>query len=339
VKEATIVGIDLAKNIFWAHGADRSGRKLFSKKIARKDLLQFTVQLPRCIIAMEACGSSQFWARRFKDQGHEVKLVAAQHVKPFVKSNKNDANDAEAIVEAASRPQMRFVPLKTIEQQDTLSLHRVRERLVRSRTALINEIRGLLSEYGLIIPQGASKVRERLPQLTEDVESTLSIRARELFSELQDELRSLDVRIKTMDDKIKWVAKSSEAVQRLIEIPGVGILSATAIVASVGNANVFSGSRELSAWLGLVPRQHSSGGKQKLGGISKRGDKYLRKLLIHGARSVVCRADGKSDPESLWVKALLERRGFNKTCVAVANKNARKICAMLRSGADYKVAS
>ncbi len=340
MKEVSVMGIDLAKNIFQLHGASQNGKTVLKKKLSRQQLILFMANLPKCTVAMEACSGSHSWGRKFNEMGHEVKLISPQFVKPFVKSNKNDANDAEAIVEAAVRPNMRFVAVKTIQQQDALCLHRVRERLVRNRTALANETRGLLHEYGLVIPQGINNLRNKLPDLIEAAESQLSNEARELFNGLYDELCDSDENIKIYEDKIKQQAKASEACKKILEIPGVGPITATAIVASVGNANLFKNGRQLSAWLGLVPRQNSSGGKEKLLGISKRGDSYVRKLLIHGARAVLLKTknNNSDDKRMKWLKELVARRGFNKACVALANKNARVIWKLLATDEVYKVA-
>lgn len=340
MKEINVLGIDLAKNIFQLHGTDCSGVTVLRKKLSRKELVLFIANLPKCTIAMEACGGSHFWGRKFREMGHDIKLISPQFVKPFVKSNKNDAHDAEAIVEAAIRPNMRFVAVKTVEQQDALCLHRVRDRLIKGRTALINEIRGLLHEYGVVIPQGAQNLRGRLPEIIELSESQLSDQARVLFTGLYEELCNCDEKVTLLDKKIQAQAKASESCQKIMKIPGVGPLTATAIVASVGNASLFENGRQMSAWLGLVPRQHSSGGKNQLLGISKRGDCYVRKLLVHGARSVLklVEKSTKDDQKTRWLKQLLERRGHNRACVALANKNVRVIWKLLVTDEVYRVA-
>jgi transposase len=285
---------------------------------------------------MEACATSHYWSRQFTALGHQVKLIAPQFVKPFVKSNKNDYNDAEAITEAGSRPTMRFVPPKSIEQQDIQSVHRVRSRVMRNRTALANQIRGLLGEYGLVCALQIATLRRFIPEALEDGQNELTDQTRELLAELYEELVGLDQQIKHYDKKIRVMNKSDERCQRIHEIEGVGDLTASAMVAAVGDAKVFKSGRQMSAWLGLVPSQHSTGGKTKLGRISKRGDTYLRTLLIHGARSVVGAAKRKTDARSRWVNALVARRGFNVACVAVANKNARIIWALLSRKDDYR---
>jgi len=338
MKEISVLGIDLAKNIFQLHGAAESGVTVLKKKLNRSQLTLFVANLPQCKIAMEACGGAHFWGRKFQSMGHEVKLIAPQFVKPFVKSNKNDAHDAEAIVEAAMRPNMRFVPIKSVSQQDALCLHRVRERLVRSRTALVNEIRGLLHEYGIVIPQGIRNLRSELPGIIEQDEAFLTDQGRQLFNSLYEELCDFDKKIKIYDTRIEAQSKSLDACVKIMKIPGVGPLTATAIVASVADARAFQDGRQMSAWLGLVPRQSSSGGKEKLLGISKRGDSYVRKLLIHGARAVLLRikTSKAEDPKTKWLQELVERRGFNRACVALANKNTRVIWKLLATDEEYR---
>lgn len=278
------LGIDIAKNIFQLHGIDSYGKKVMQKRIARDDLSSFIANLPKCTIIMESCGGANYWARVFMRSGHVVKLISPQFVKPFVKTNKNDANDAEAIVEAGSRPSMRFVPIKQVEQQDIQSIHRIRSRLMKNRTALINEIRGLNLEYGVTIPQGALKVRKELRLLIDNKKNELTDVTRELMEDLYEELVEVETKLKKIEKRIRVVCKTNENFQRILKVPGIGELTATAIIAAVPNASEFENGRHLSAWLGLVPRQSSSGNKQVLLGISKHGDKYLRSLLMHGAR-------------------------------------------------------
>jgi len=333
--DITTLGIDLAKNVFQLHGVDKAGNVMLRKRITRAKLSEFMVNLPDCLIGMEACGSAYYWARKFRSMGHTVKLMAPQFVKPYIKSNKNDVNDAAGICEAVSRPSMRFVPIKNIEQQDLQSLHRVRSQLVKQRTAQANQIRGLLSEYGIIISKGISHVSRTLPSILEDAENTLTMLTREIFSDLYKKFKSLKNTVDDYTKKIEQIAKDDKRCQRLSKIEGVGPLTATAIIAAVGNASVFKNGRELAAWLGLVPRQHSSGNRTQLLGISKKGNTYIRTLLIHGGRSVVSVCDKKSDARSRWIKDKKERCGINKTAVAVANKNARIIWALLTSGEDY----
>lgn len=284
---------------------------------------------------MESCGGANYWARVFQRHGHIVKLISPQFVKPFVKTNKNDANDAEAIVEAASRPSMHFVPVKQVEQQDIQSLHRVRSRLVKNRTALINEIRGLNLEYGIAIPQGALKVKSQLLSIIDDKENELTASSRELMQELYDELIELEERLKKIEKKVTFICKGNDQCRRLLSIPGIGELNATAIVAAVPNANEFKNGRHMSAWLGLVPRQSSSGNKQLLLGISKRGDRYLRTLLIHGARAALCRCKNRDNKYGEWLTRKKESLGLNKAAVALANKNARIIWSLLNTGDEF----
>lgn len=341
--EVTTIGIDIAKRIFQIHGVDERGKTVLKKKLMRDQVLIFMANLPQCLVGIEACGSSNHWAREIIKLGHEVKLMAPQFVKPYVKTNKNDEADAEAICEAVSRPNMRFVPVKSIEQQDILSIHRVRERLVRNRTALSNEIRGLLLEFGFIIPQGINKVMDKLTEILDN--GNLSQMSHQTFSELKEEFMDNDTKIKELEKRLKIIASSIDRYEQLKTIPGIGLITATALIASIGNAASFENGRQLAAWLGLVPRQNSSGGKEKLLGISKRGDVYLRTLLIQGARAVLNAKTRYTTEEqkttkdyskfTQWMFDLYERAGHNKTTVAVANKLARVVFAALRSGDDY----
>jgi transposase len=331
------IGVDLAKSVFQVHGVDSHERVKLRKQLKRSQMLDFFRQIEPCIVAMEACGSAHYWGRELSKLGHDVRLISPQFVKPYVKSGKNDANDAEAICEAASRPNMRYVALKTGEQQAGQALHRVRSRLVKARTALVNEIRGLLSEFGLIMPvKGVAACRRLLAEVLEDGENGLPGLMRRTLFQLSEELSQRSGEIGELDEAIKQQCKADPRIQRLLEIEGIGPISASAVVAAVGDARQFEGSRELSAWVGLVPNQHSSGGKERLGSISKRGDTYLRTLLIHGARSVVNACQNKTDRKSRWIQALVARRNKNIATVALANKNARIICAVLRRGEDYR---
>ena len=288
---------------------------------------------------MEACSGSYHWAREFMALGHEVKLMSPNYVKPYVKTNKNDENDAEGICKAVTRPNMRFVSPKTVEQQDLQALHRVRSRVMKERKALANQARGLLAEYGVTIAQGIHRLRHALPGILEDAENGLSLDARELFAELYEQLLVCDERVEHYDARIKRLFKRSPKCQKLACLEGVGPLIATAMVAAVGDASTFKNGRQLAAWLGLVPRQHSSGGKSRLLGISKRGDAYLRTLLIHGARSVVLRADHRDDARSRWVSSIKARRGTNRACVALAIKNARILWALMAREETYRMAA
>jgi transposase len=322
--EITTIGLDLAKNVFQVHGVNERGKAMLRKQLKRDQVAPFFANLPPCLIGIEACASAHHWARKLQALGHTVRLMAPQFVKPYVKSNKNDAADAEAICEAVSRPSMRFVPIKNVEQQSVLSLHRVRQGFVKARTAQANQIRGLLGEYGLVVPQGIAYIAQRVPPLIEDAENELPGSFRLLIQRLLDHLKALQA----------W-HRASEASQRLEKVPGIGPLTASALVASIGDAKNFDNGRQFAAWLGVVPRQHSSGGKPTLLGMSKRGDAYLRTLLIHGARSVIYRATQRADTDS-WLVKLTTRRNKNVAAVAMANKNARTVWALLAHGREFK---
>ncbi len=335
MKDIKVLGIDLAKDVFQLHGVNALGKQILKKRIERDKLAEYIANIPQCTIAMEACGGSNYWARVFQRQGHNVKLISPQFVKPFVKTNKNDANDAEAIVEAACRPSMHFVPIKQVEQQDIQSIHRVRSRVIKNRTALINEIRGLNLEYGIAIPLGALKVKSHLRSIIDDQKNELTNSSRELMQELYDELVEMEARLKKLEKKIKLICKENDQCRRILNIPGVGELTATAIIAAVPNANEFKNGRHMSAWLGLIPRQSSSGNKQVLLGISKRGDRYLRTLLIHGARSALCRCKNTESKYGEWLTHKKASLSLNKAAVALANKNARIIWALLKTGKEF----
>jgi len=337
--KVTTLGIDLAKSIFQLHGVDAHGKVTLQKRVTRAKLRATVAQLPPCLIGMEACGSAQYWAREFQELGHTVKLISPQFVKPYVKGNKNDSRDAEAICEAVSRPHMRFVPLKTVESQDIQAIHRLRSRLVKERTALVNQIRGLLAERGIVIAQGITRLRKQLPVIVEDRENELTPVSRGVIRELAEELGMLDERVTRADVMVQRVFTQSVACQKLAQVEGIGPVVATAVVAAVGNAKEFANGRHLAAWLGLVPRQHSTGGKERLLGISKRGDRYLRTLLIHGARATVHHARHKTDARSRWILSLEQRRGKNIAAVAIANKNARIAWALLTSDTEYRKAA
>lgn len=332
------VGIDLAKNIFQIHGTDSQGRKVLEKRIKRGNLLEFFVNLKPCLIGMEACGGSHHWARELKKLGHTTRQMPPQYVKPYVKTNKNDRNDAEAICEAVTRPNMHFVPTKSIEQQDIQALHRCRERQVKNRTALSNQARALLLEIGIAVPKGFRYLRNLLPELAGDKENTLTPRLRELMADMYSEFVDIDARIKNYDKDLESICQRSEPCRRLRKMPGFGPLSATAFVAAIGDANVFKNGRQLAAWLGLVPRQHSSGNNQWLGSISKRGNTYLRTLLIHGGRAFLRHCGKRSDRRSQWLAGLMERRGNARASVAWANKMARIGWALLAKDEEYKFA-
>jgi transposase len=330
------IGIDLAKKVFQVHAVNEQEEVVIRKSLNRSQLKKLLHNIEPTTIAMEACGTAHYWAREMMALGHNAKLIPPQFVKPYVKRHKNDSVDAEAICEAASRPNMRYVTVKTVDQQVMQSIHRVRSRIVRSRTALINEIRGVLAEFGIVIDAlGVSAVRRKIPELLEDGDNQLPFAFRELLSELYEELLSIDERLESMTKKIVQHGVVDERVKRLQELPGVGPITASAIVSSIGDAKQFKKSRDFSAWLGMVPNQHSSGGKDCLGSISKRGDSYLRTLLIHGARSCMKVIERQTGRNSDWLKNLMGRRNKNIATVALANKHARIIWAMLTRNEHY----
>jgi transposase len=333
MEEVTTVGIDLAKNVFSLYGVDAAGKTVLRRTVRRDRLTEAVAGLPRCLIGMEACSGAHEWGRRFQQHGHTVKLMAPKFVAPYRKSGKNDGNDAEAICEAVTRPSMRFVPVKSTEQQALLALHRVRYGFVVERTAIINRLRGLLCEFGVVLPLRSVTVRRQAAQAAE----TLPELARGAIGDLLEQLRSLDERIDAYDRQIEQQAKLSEPARRLMAIRGIGATTALAIVATVGNAREFKNGRQFAAWIGLVPSQHSTGGKARLGRISKRGDAYLRNLLVQGARSVLHSAPGREDRVSKWVLKLQDRRGYYRTLVAIANKNARIAWALLARGQELTI--
>ncbi len=329
------LAIDLGKQSFHIYGITGDG-EVISRKVSRAKLVEAVNKLHPVSVTMEACASSHHWGRTFEAQGYAVRLIHPRFVKPFVKGSKNDAVDAEAIFEAASRPSMRFVPLKTLEQQDLQSLHRMRDRLIVQRTALINHTRGLLAEYGLVMPVGASRFRAQVDDVVNAAE--LSDLAKALFEKLTGEYRDLDTRISALDDTLVEICRTNERCKRLTTLPGVGPIVATALVAAIDDGRHFVSGRALAAWIGLVPRQYTTGGKPRLGGIGNRANHYLRRQLVHGARSALLRIAKYDDRRSKWVQALQARAGHNKTLVAMANKTARMAWAMLRNGESYKMA-
>ena len=336
--EITTIGLDLAKHTFHVVGCNPYGKEVMRKMLKRANLMAYFANLPACVIGMEACAGAHFWGRTLEGLGHEVRLIPPQHVKAYVRGNKNDYNDARAIAEAAQRPDMRFVALKTVEQQDVQALHRLREARVAERTALCNQIRGLLAEYGIVLAQGVGVLRNRLPELLEDGENGLSDFFRPLLADCYQQLQEIDAHIDFYTQALKRNAQHNEAVQRLQSVPGFGPIVASVFQSFVGNGQAFRKGRDVSAALGLVPKQHSSGGKTVLLGISKRGDRYLRSLLVNGARSVVRLAVNKDDSLSRWINKLKSTRGFNKTVVALANKMARIGWAILRHESLYRPA-
>ena len=335
-QDLSVVGIDSAKNVFHLVGMDDRGKIILRKRLMRGEVMAFMATLPQVTVGMEACGGSHYWARQFREQGHEVKLMAPQYVKPYVKTNKNDLRDAEAMAEAVTRPSMRFVPIKEVEHQDIQALHRVRDRLMGARTALVNEMRGLLAEYGIVLPTGVNAFRKAVVGKLALEQAKLTPLSQELFHKLFEELIQVEAQVAYYDEKLKALATTHPECQRLLTIPGIGPITATALIAAISDVGVFSNGRHFSAWLGLVPKQHSTGGQTRLLGISKRGDSYLRKLLIHGARATLRWARTKTDGRSHWIRGLLERRGWNRTAVAVANKNARIVWALLSRGGVYR---
>ena len=334
----TTIGIDLAKSVFQLHGIDSFGKVLIKKQIKRAQMAEYFVNLKPCLIGMEACGSAHYWARKLESFGHTVKLMPPQYVKPYVKTNKNDAADAEAICEAVTRPNMHFVPIKSTEQQAILSLHRMRQGYVKARTAQANQIRGLLAEFGLEIPQGIGYISKRVPDILEDASNELPGILRIEIQYLLEHLNELNTRADNCEKKIVAWHKQIQTSKKLEAIPGIGPLTATALIASIGEAKNFKNGRQVAAWIGLVPRQHSSGGKQNLLGISKRGDIYLRTLLIHGARSVIYRSGQKENPtdRQSWLNQLTQRRNKNVAAVALANKNARIVWPILHHNREYQ---
>jgi len=335
--EITRIGIDLAKSVLALSAADRRGRVVLRKQFRRAQVLGFMRSLGRCVVGLEACGGAHHWARALSALGHEVKLMSAALVASYRKGNKHDRNDADAVLEAVSRPTMRFVAVKTVAQQDLLALHRVRARLLKQRIALSNQLRALLHERGVTAVRGAAGLRTAVRAALAEERNELSAELRQLIAELREEMGQLELRLKTFDQRLERAARQDERCARLREVPGVGPLTASALVATVGDAREFKSGRELSAYLGLVPRQHSSGGKTVLLGISKRGDRYLRMLLIHGARALLhAKRWASVHPRARWAARLRAARGPNVAAVALANHNARLLWALLRRGNRYQ---
>lgn len=334
--QITSIGVDLGKTTFHLVGLDERGKIVLKKKFSRKQLLAYAANLQTSLIGMEACSGAHFIAAALGGQGHDVRLIPAQFVKPFVKSNKNDFIDAEAIAEAVVRQNMRFVPIKTDDQLDLQALHRVRDRLVRRRTAVINQIRGFLLERGITFSRGPAKLRSQMAIILEDADTSLTPRMRNLLDHLWQEWKRLEVDIATVSKEIDTIANDDPACQRLLPIPGIGPLISTATVAAIGNGAAFRKGRDFSLWLGLIPGQYSTGGKAKLLGISKRGNKYLRRMFIHGARSLLLRAQQNPSALGQWIRQLEARAPRNKVVVALANKLARITWAVLAKGEDYR---
>lgn len=330
------IGLDLAKYVFEVHGVDANEAIVLRKTLRRDGVAQFFSELPPCLVGLEACSGAHYWAKVLSDLGHDVRLISPQFVTPYVKSNKNDRNDAEAICEAVGRPSMRFVPPKSSEQLEIQAVHRIRQRLVSDRTRLVNQIRGLLAEHGVVIARDISRLRRGLQQIVDGADLGLGDMIRDLVGEVHEELAELDRRIASYTRRIRNLFRTNEMCQRIGKIEGIGPITATALVAAVGDRTCFRNGRQFAAWLGLVPRQRSSGGKARLFGISKRGDRYLRTLMIHGARAVLGKAGGKQDPRSQWIGRMRERRHPNVVAVALANKNARIVWAILSGEEEYR---
>jgi transposase len=334
--EIRTIGIDLGKTVFHLVGVNARGEVVVRKKCSRLQLLRFTSNVPGCLIGMEACGGSHFLGRALREQGHDVRLMPAQYVKPYVKTNKNDFIDAEACAEAVTRPTMRFVPIKTDEQLDLQSLHRVRERWMVRRTAVINQIRGMLLERGITVPKGRRHIEESLPGILEDPDNKLSGALRVLLRELRLEMQYLHGQIGECDKLIVRIAGELEDCNRLVAVPGIGPTIATATIAAIGNGAAFKKGRGFAAWLGVVPGEHSTGGKQKLTGTSRRGNKYLRKLFVQGAHAVLQFRNQQDPGLSAWLERLAARKRPQVIAVALANKMARMAWAVLYKGEAYR---
>jgi transposase len=336
MKQITLVGIDLAKSVYHLIGVDAQGVEVVRRRLRRRPLLQWLAKTAPCTVVMEACGGAHHWARVCMRLGHVAKLVAPQFVKPYVKANKNDFADTAAIVEAGRSANMRFVALKDETQQVLQALHRVRSQLIGQRTAISNQLRGLLLEFGVELAKGNAALRQALPRVVEDADNAVPLRLRTLLCERFAAWQGLGETLGQYDRELEQLAKADARCRRLMTVPGIGPLSATGLVAAVSDVSVFAQARGLAAWLGLVPKHVGTGGKVRLLGISKRGDKYLRMLFIHGARSALRAAAQKTDRRSRWVRALAQRRGVNRATVALANKNARTAWAILRYGTEYR---
>jgi transposase len=335
VEEISRIGIDISRTVFQVHAASLDGAVVWRKRVHRSELLQLLREVPACEIGMEACGGANYWGREFEALGHRVKLIPPQYVKPFVKRNKNDAADAEAISEAMSRPTMRFVPVKSVAQQELGQLHRTRELLVRHRTALVNEIKGFLHEHWIVMSCGREKLRSQYLEKLERHGERMGEIVKRMMEHLFEQLQKTNAAIKEHEGEIKALHEGNEMSVRLASIPGVGVLTATAVIASVGDAKRFKNGREFAASLGVVPRQHSSGQTERLQGVSKRGNPYIRRLLVQGGQSVVTALPKAKGPRAEWLRGVLERRGRAKAVMAVANKNARIIWALMARGGSY----
>lgn len=336
MNEITILGIDLAKNTFQLIGVDKHHKVMMKRRCHREKLVEIVTNLPaRTTILMESCGTSNYWGRRFQEMGHAPKLISPQHVTPYVANHKNDYKDTEAIIEVGTRPRTKFVQIKTIEQQDIQSIHRVRERLVSNRICLSNQIRGLLLEYGIVIPKSFSNLTSHMVELLSEKNNGVSETIREILFDIYDEFRGLSERITQYDKKIEVISNEQESCKLLKTIPGIGPITATALYASMGNGSQFKNGREMAAQIGLVPKQHSSGDRQILLGITKKGNRDLKQLLIHGARAVVAKAGKKEDKRSRWINKLATKKHFNVVATALANRTARMAWAVLQTSQPY----
>ena len=332
----TTIGIDLAKTSFSLVGTDKHGKVVLRKTVNRGKLLSVIAQCPPCLIGLEACSGAHYWAREFENLGHQVRIIAAKFIEPYLKGGKNDNNDAEAICEAVCRPNIWYVPVKTADQQAALCVHRVRQGVVRERTAWINRLRGLLAEFGIVIPKGRYTIQSAVPVILGDPDNGLPELARQMIHDLWLNIQQANDQVLSYDQALARLAREDETAKHLLTIPGVGEQVATGVVASVPDPRLFKNSRQFAAWLGLVPRQYTTGGKIRLGRITKRGDKYLRMCLVHGARAVVANLRDKQDHVSCWVRDLIERRGYLRAVVALAARNARLIWTLMMKRENYR---
>jgi transposase len=336
MSDISTIGVDIGKLVMYVCGMTKQGRVVMRKKLYRDEFLSFMREQKRCLVGMEACGGAHYWGRELEKLGFEVRLMPAQYVKPYVKTNKNDTNDAEACAEAVNRPTMRFVRVKSEFQQEMSQLHRARERLVGSRTALSNEIRGFLMEFGVVLPQGQLRLSSRVYEIMSDEKNVFPVMFIKTMKQLLEELSEVEKQVEYYDRELRIISKSHPTCKQIMTIPGIGELTATALVAKIGAIEHFKSSRQFSAYLGLVPRQSGTGGKARLGKISKRGDVYIRKLLVQGSYTVMQHAAKKQDRTSLWINAQRVKSGTRSTAVALANKNARIVWALLSHNQVYK---
>jgi transposase len=341
----TVIGIDIAKNVMQIHGTNDKGKVLLTKRVTRDKFLTFMANIPRCLVEMESCGGAHYWACELMNLGFEVKLMSPWQVKKFAGHQKNDANDAKACSEAVTREDMEFVSVKTKVQLEIQSIHRIRSHYIKHRTALTNMMRGILLENGIAIAKGQAALVKKLNALLESETNQLLPKTKIIFQDLYDDLKQLTAKVDQFDQRIEQLAKEDSCCQKIRTLPGIGPITATALIAKIGNGSEFHKGRELSAYLGIVPKQYSSGEAQRLGKISKHGDRYLRQLLIHGGRSAIqgalrknkiTKCFEKQDIHSQWMRSLVERVGRNKACVAVANKNARMIVALLKNQTSFQ---